>query len=209
MHIYPLSRLVHAQPVGWEDLLNSIEEGKEYAFGWYQPLREAVVSYCQAKGAGRDTIVRIMRSRALSMWGSRGPEVAKANEDAFDKFETLFYPRIRRFQRNLLRDAQKSVNFEGLQLTGAPHFQVIDENDKERYVFLLAAKWKTKDLKAYLELLSIIVQQRFRKPSQTIWCMDLRTGKDFKWSGSSKRMRAKCAKAARLYRRFERTAEVD
>jgi hypothetical protein len=209
MHIYPLSRLVNAQPVGWENLLNSIEEGKEFAFSWYQPLREAVVSYCQARGVGREAIVRIMRTRALAVWSSRGAKVAKANEDAFDMFESRFYPRIKRFQRSFLRDAQTEVPFEGLLLTGAPHFQVVDENNNERFVFLLASKWTTKDLKAYLELLSVIIERRFRKLPKSIWCMDLRTGKDFDWRGSSKRMRTKCAKAARLYKRLGQAPKAE
>jgi hypothetical protein len=202
MHIYPLSRLVNAQPVAWEDLLKSIEEGKEFAFSWYQPLREAVVSYCQAKGSNRDIVEKRMRAQALATWRTNGPKIAKANEDAFEVFESSFFPRIKTFQREFLRDRQTEVPFEGLPITGAPHFKVIDENDKERFVLLLPAKWTRNDVKAYLELLLVIIEAKFPKSSKSIWCMDLRTGKDFKWQGPNKRMRTKCAKAARLFKRF-------
>jgi hypothetical protein len=78
---------------------------------------------------------------------------------------------------------------------------VTDSKGQRRYVFLLASKWEQRDLKAYLELLSIIVAGRFGGSATTIWCMDLRAGKDFKWSSSS-RIRTKCERAANLYARF-------
>jgi len=47
------------------------------------------------------------------------------------------------------------------------------------------------DLKAYLELLAVIIANRFGAPPKSLWCMDLRTGQDFKWR-SSTRIRARC-----------------
>jgi hypothetical protein len=57
VHIYPLSRLVHAPASRWESLLKSIEEGRFQAFSHYLPLREAVVLFCNKAGRGQDQIV--------------------------------------------------------------------------------------------------------------------------------------------------------
>ena len=55
---------------------------------------------------------------------------------------------------------------------------------------LHAADWDHKELKAYLDLLSFIVAHRFDKEPASIWCMNLRTGKD-EVVTESPRMRAR------------------
>ena len=202
VHIYPLSRLVHAAAAEWENELRAIEEGKKYAFGYYLPLREAVVTYCRNDGKRRDQIVKQMTALALSMGGIRGAEAANANDNAFRVFETSFFPRITRFHESFLHtDFKAGCPFEGVTLLGLPHLRVTDDKGGSRYVHLHAAQWEPEDLKAYLELLSVIVENRFKKHADAIWCMDLKSGRDFKWQ-SRPRMRTKCVKAARLYARL-------
>lgn len=184
-------------------MLSSLEEGKDFANRYYLPLREAVVDFCGQRGQGRDAIVRTMGRRALALGGSRAQRIARDNIAAFEVFETMFYPRISKFYRSLLRDHQQGVGFEGIVLTGTPHLVVRDQNDRKRYVFLHPANWKGDELKAYLELLSIIVEQRFQAGAESIWCMNLRSGGDIRWRSSS-RTRQRCAKAARLYARLVR-----
>jgi len=201
VHVYSLSRLVHAPATEWVKMLDSLEEGKDYANRYYLPLREAVVSFCSQKGQGRDAIVSTMVRRAQALGGSRRQGIAMDNEAAFDIFEGCFYPRISKFHRDLLRDRQPGVRFEGVILVGTPHLLVTDEDERKRYVFLHAAKWKEDDLKAYLELLSVILEQRFQACADSIWCMNLRSGRDVRWRSGS-RTRRKCAKAAHLYARL-------
>jgi hypothetical protein len=202
VHIYPLSRLVHASAASWEAELRKIEEGKLHAYRYYLPLREAVVSYCKSKGKKRDSIMLDMQSSAAAISASRGANPVKDNLSAFDIFEEHFYPRVSLFGQSLLRDESKSgCAFEGLILSGLPHFTVVDEGGTTRYVYLHASKWDDDDLKAYLELLSIIIENRFGGSADTLWCMDLRTGKDVKWKSSS-RIRARCMNASRLYVRL-------
>jgi hypothetical protein len=74
------------------------------------------------------------------------------------------------------------------------------------FVFLHPADWKKDELNAYLELLSIIVAQRFAKGPESIWCMNLTTGKDQKWQ-ASRRVRKRCQNAARLYARLVQAME--
>lgn len=202
VHIYSLSRLVHARASDWETQLRAIEEGKKYAFRYYLPLREAVITYCRNRGKRRQDVLTQMHALALSIGGVRGRATAKANDAAFRVFEGNFYPRIQKFRESFLhRDSKLGCDFEGLALLGLPHLRVTDDKDDERFVHLQPAQWSEQDLKAYLELLSIIVEQRFHKSATAIWCMNLKTGKDFKWQ-SGPRLRARCAKAARLYARF-------
>jgi hypothetical protein len=198
VHIYPLSRLVHAPAGEWLGMLRSLEEGKDYANRYYLPMRQAIVEFCVRKGAGKAATVQKMRRLALTLGGSRGPRIARDNEEAFEVFGAEFYPRVGRFRRSLLGERQQRCSFEGVLLVGTPHLMVTDVSDRERYVFLHASSWDEDDLKAYLELLSFIVEQRFDADPKDLWCMNLRTGEDAEWR-PSRRIRAKCAKAASLY----------
>src|SRR5690348_5329631 len=145
-HIYPLSRLVHAGPRAWQRLLTEIEEGSSYAFSYYLPMREAVAQLCASRGRDRNAIVQEMMARAQENRGLRWANRLRDNTNAFDIFETEFFPRIARFRRSYLRDRQEGYDFEGLTLYGAPHLAVTDTDGRTRHVFLHAARWSPDDL---------------------------------------------------------------
>jgi hypothetical protein len=73
---------------------------------------------------------------------------------------------------------------------------------------LHAADWEVNELRAYLDLLSFLINKRFNKAASSIWCMNLRTGKD-EIVRESVRLRAKCEGAARLYGRFVSAMESE
>ena len=201
IHIYPLSRLVHAPAANWEKLLKSIEDGKKRAFSYYLPLREAVVLYCRKQSKGRDRIVSDMLARAKQVGGSRGALVARNNNSAFSSFEAVFYPRIGKYRRDFLRETHSACRFHGVTLVGAPHLEVEDKKGRKRYVVLLPSEWPQDDLKAYLELLAILIEECYGEDSSSLWPMDLRNGVDIKWRTGS-RIRRRCESAARLYGRL-------
>jgi len=201
VHIYTLSRLVHAPAGGWERKIEEIEEGREKAYGYYQPMREAVIAYCAAKAKGRDGIVSRMLEEARSRRHGRGQNPERDNLAAFEIFEAKCYPKIGSFVRSLLRRPQGAgVPFGDIFLQGAPHFHVKDKDGEDRYVFLHPSNWTGDDLKAYLELLSVTVEKGFGEPSTSIWHMNLRSGLVSKHR-SSKRVRQRCVDAARHYAR--------
>lgn len=201
VHIYPISRLVRAPATEWMNKIKSIEEGKEYAYSYYLPMREGIVSFCQKRGKGRTAIVQAMIRRASHGGGRRQIKAVNDNVAAFGVFETNFYPRIKKFQRSFLKERQTGVEFQEVTLIGGPHFLVTDRDNKDRYVFLHAAQWDQENLKTYLELLSIIVDEKFDSSGEDIWCMNLRSGKDEKWRRST-RLRNQCIRAAQLYARL-------
>ena len=200
-HIYTFSRLVHAYPGNWEQLLASMEAGKQFAFSYYLPMREAVVLFCAKRGKDRDVIFQEMIARARNIGGVRGQKMARDNAHAFISFETVFYPKISRFRRNLLREQRTGCEFAGLTLEGGPHFEAADHQGRKRHVFLHAANWSRDDLAAYLELLGIIIEGYYGGDSSTLWVFDLRNGKEIKWQSSS-RVRNRCSGAAKLYARL-------
>lgn len=208
VHILPLSKLVHASPTRWEKLLTDIEEGKTRAYKYYLPLREAVVLFCRKQGEDRERIIRQMIARARGTDAKRGDKIAGANEAAFRVFESAFYPRIQKFQRDFLRDDHPGCAFAGLNIFGHPHLEVIDEHGQERFVVLHASDWTSEELAAYLDLLSILIDRRFGKGPASIWCVSLRTGKDERVRSSS-RLRARCENAARLYSRLITAMETE
>jgi len=202
IHVYPLSRLVHAPARGWEKLLAKIEDEKQRAFAHYLPMREGVVLFCA--GGGRDTekLANEVASRALQMGGvRRGKLMAAGNEAAFRMFVDVFYPEIKKFKRSFLRDSQSGVEFEGILLAGSPHLEVIDKHGNTRYVFLHAAEWESDDLKAYLELLAVVIERKYGASASDLWCMDLKTGETIAFKGS-KRIRKRCVDAAHHFARF-------
>lgn len=198
VHIYRLSKLVHAQPRSWVQLLTTIEEGKRYAFRHYLPMREAVARICASRGAGRDEIVAEMTARARLMPGARPAAIAKDNLRAFETFEAAFLPKIARLRRSLLREKQHQCDFEGVNLQGAPHLEVMDGTGNRRYVFLHAAKWPKQDLTAYLELLNLVVAKAYGGKPDNLWVMDLRAGREVKWRPKPRELK-RCKDAARLY----------
>jgi hypothetical protein len=200
IHIYTLSRLVHAPAAGWEKLIDQIEAGRQKAYAYYLPVREAVVRFCGGGGKDFEEILADMKRRAEVMGGMRGPKVASDNENAFVTFVEEFYPKISKFKRNLLHDTQSGVMLEGVALLGAPHFVAVDQKGETRYVFLYPAKWKPNELKSYLLLLATIVEERYGGMSGQIWCMDLRTGKTVKFKRTA-RLSSRCSAAAKHYAR--------
>jgi hypothetical protein len=202
VHIYTLSRLVHAPAAGWERKIEEIEKGRAKAYSYYQPMREAVIAYCAAGGAGRDQIVARMLAEARRQPRARGQDPERDNLHAFEVFETSCYPKITKFVKSLLRRPQgPGVQFEDVFLFGAPHLEVADRNGEVRYVFLQASDWKEVQVKAYLELLAVVVEKAFGGPASSIWHMNLRTGRVARHR-SSKQVRRRCAEAARHYRRI-------
>jgi hypothetical protein len=121
VHIYTLSRLVNARVGGWERKIREIEQGRRKAYAYYQPMREAVIAYCAAKGKGRDRIVSRMLADARKQPHARGQDPEQDNLAAFEMFETACYPKIGSFVRSLLRYPQGTgTPFEGVLLHGAP-----------------------------------------------------------------------------------------
>ena len=203
VHIYPLSRLVHASPSVWLSQLRAIEENKLFANRYYSPLRDGVVSYCRNGGRRRDHILSHIRAQASLVTAPRGnPE--RDNVAAFQVFVDAFYPKLQGFGKSYLHEDSTGWPFQGVDLLGAPHFTATDSNGRGRYVYLHASKWDDDDLKAYLELLSIIIEGKFHSAPETLWCMDLRNGRDLRWHSSS-RVRSKCANATNLYARLVKT----
>src|ERR1039458_1305198 len=202
VHIYTLSRLVHASASSWERKIQQIEQGRDKAYLYYQPMREAAVAYCATEGEDRDGIVSRMIAQASRQPHGRGQDPESDNLRAFEIFESSCYPKIGAFVGSLLRKPQApGVPFEGVMLLGAPHFQALDENGETRFVFLQASRWLDTELNAYLELLAVIVDKAYGEPPSSIWHMDLRAGTVSRHRPSI-RVAKSCAAAAHHYARM-------
>jgi hypothetical protein len=193
--------LVYASPADWERQLKDIEDGKVNAFNYYHPLREAVVLYCKSKGKRYEEAQHQMETKARLIRAFRRADPVRDNRDAFNSFVDNFYPRIAAFKKSLLKGDQDECNFGAVRLDGTPHFIATDKAGADRYVLLLPSRWEENDTKAYLELLAFIISERYGAPPQSLWCMDLRGGSDFKWKSSS-RVRNQCEKTASHYARL-------
>jgi hypothetical protein len=201
VHIYTLSHLVNARVGGWERMIEDLERGRRSAYAYYQPVREAVVTYCARGGQRREEVVARMIQHARQQPRGRGQDPERDNLAAFEIFESACYPRVGQFVRSLLRQPQAGgVFFSGVWLTGAPHLHVKDKRGRDRYVFLRASLWNEDNLKAYMELLGVVVENTFGAGPENIWHMDLRSGRVTRHR-PSKRVRANCVDAARHFAR--------
>jgi hypothetical protein len=142
VHIYALSKLVHASPGDWESALKAIEQKKRLAYGYYLPLREAVVLHCKTRGKKHDDIVAQLEERARAVIAPKGSDPVRDNMAAFRVFVEKFHPRIGKFHKSLLGgDGGGSCDFAGVRLLGAPHFVAADSDGQDRYyVYLLASR---------------------------------------------------------------------
>lgn len=202
LHLYPLSRLVFARPGQWERILHDIEDDKNRAYGYYQPMREAVIRLCRSGLDRRERVLARLNSDAGNIPTGRNQNPTRDNLLAFEVFERSFYPRIGEFQRSLLRENREGgVVFEGIQLTGLPHFVATDKHNATRYIFLYASQWRPEVLNAYLQLLAEVVRIKYDGDPKSIWCMNLRTGRTEPWK-SRIRVRNSCIDAIRLYCRL-------
>src|SRR6185312_12513381 len=144
---------------------------------YYQPAREAIVRLCLAPKM-KDKIVEALIAKARRVPHGKGSDPVRDNVKAFECFEQAFLPDIRSFREHYLRtESRGGVPFEGVSITGLPHFAATDNDGKERYAFLYPSAWTSKDLAAYLEILGFIIEKKFKKDASSIWCMNLRTGK--------------------------------
>jgi hypothetical protein len=201
VHIYTLSRLVHAPAAEWERKINAMESGRERAYAYYQPMREAIVRYCAESGKGREKIVERMLADARQLSCANGQNPAEDNLAAFETFESAFYPKLGKYIGNYLRSKQNGgTPFEGIRLGGLPHLKVQDDEGRERFVFLYPSNWRNDELKAYLELLSVVLEVNFGASGDHIWCMNLRTGKTHRYRPGI-RERESCVRAAQHYAR--------
>lgn len=201
LHIYQFSQLVHANPARWERMLQRMEQDKDKAYKYYQPMREAVARLC-AGVQSREQILRRLRADAEQIRPGKGQDPVRDNIRAFEAFEVNFIPRMGKFIRSLLReDQQGGIPFNGMNITGYPHLEVEDKRGSKRFVFLYPSKWEEDDLKAYLEMLAEIVRVRFAVGPKSLWCMGLRDGKTVPWK-PSKLVQRRCVDAAQHYCRL-------
>jgi len=209
IHIYPFSRLIHAPAARWEKLLKALEEKENIVYLYYQPAREAIVKLTASSGKRRDSIFVEMQARAAAVVHSPSQNPVRDNTKCFETFEETFLPKISSFVQSLIRRKHFGTSFGGVILKGLPHMEVIDQKGKSRLVYLYPSNWSDKELDAYLELLTIIIEAEFEAEASDLWCMDLRRKQTVKRSKSKVRTRKACNDAAQHFVRLRSLAEVD
>lgn len=202
IHIYPLSRLVGAPAAKWEKILAELEEKQKRLFSYYGASREACVRLSSSGNRERDAIMHDMIATANATPHAPWQDIVNDNIRAFVSFEKSFLPKIKSFDASLLRLPKgEGTNFNGINLHGSPHMIVKDRRGRTRYAYLHPSDWTDDCLKAYLELLTIVVEDQFGGTAGDLWWMDLRTGKTIPWKSSAK-TRRECRDAIKHYMRF-------
>ncbi len=202
IHIYPFSRLIGASAAKWEKLISDLEAKEKIVYLYYQPVREAIVKFTANGGLNRRDIYDEMSQRAADVIHTGTQDPVRDNQSCFVSFEKNFFPKIKAFERSLLKVPQiEGTFFSGLILKGLPHMVVLDGKAKRKFVYLYPSSWKDHELDAYMELLTIIVESEFGADAADIWCMGLKRGKTIPRPRSKARTRQACREAAKHFKR--------
>src|SRR5262249_52355470 len=132
-HIYLLSRLAFADATDWQKILKELRQGRKSMFWSYKPLRNGAFSLASRSSQDTKEIYGSVANLAMKAGGER---CQKANVQALQKFENLFLPDIVKAQKTFMESPQAPVDFGPIQLVGGPHFSVLDNNSREKFVYL-------------------------------------------------------------------------
>jgi hypothetical protein len=198
VHIYEFSRLVSAPAGSWLRILRRLEEDRPWISRYYEPLRVGAVALCRPNAKSFDSVRAMVERLARTVKAAPHQDPVTDNLRAFDCFASVFRPQVGEFVRDFLASSNPLTIFEGIALKGAPHMQVRDLKKRNRFVFLYASNWEESELRAYLELLTIVIEDKYRGKASDLWCMNLRDGELVEWKKSAKLIRRSCVEAAQL-----------
>jgi len=198
MQISTLSAL-HGRPVvDWERYLESLDSGQALIPAWYKPMTQACVA--AARGSARSSTV--LESGLASLpTRPQTPSIVMTSRAAFAHFTTHVVPKLGKFERSLLSDRQLST-WNGYELTGQVHFECQATRATPRYCSVLASAWSAEQLKAHVELLSILCEVRYGASRSEVGLFDLRNGHLHRPGSSYVRLRNQLEKTMRHLQRL-------
>jgi hypothetical protein len=200
VHVHQLSRLAFAQVTNWDRILAELEAGRNQMFWSYKPLRAGAFRLLGAKESPQ--IQEIYQGVAALAQRSGGPKCATANVKALQVFENRFVSIIQAPKDNYMELVGPGVDFAGAELIGGLHFSVLDKGAGKRFVYLHPSRWKEEQTEAFCELLTVILEKKFKAGARDLWFLDLRKGVRLPWPKSKVRVRRKCEQAAKLLARL-------
>lgn len=162
-------------------------------------MRQGAIQLTGRRGQDNGAIYASVGNLALQSGGER---CKAANIRALEAFETAFLPDISGTAKNLMQARERPVDFGVVELIGGPHFTAVDRSSKERYVYLHPSQWKDLEVKAFCELLTVVVEKRFAAKDRDVWFLDLRGRRRIRWA-SKRLIRRKCRQAAELLVAFQ------
>jgi hypothetical protein len=199
LHIHQLSRLAFAQVTDWNRILNELESARKQMFWSYKPLRSGAFNLLQA--ADSEQAQEIYRSVAELAKRAGGAKCAHANVAALQVFESRFLRSIHSPKDNFMEFTAPGVDFGGAELVGGPHFSAVYKTSEIKFVYLHPSRWEEDQTEAFCELLTVVLEKKFKAGAHDLWFLDLRSGKRIPWR-SKRRVRRKCEQAARLLARL-------
>lgn len=172
MHIYVISRVHGKSPTKWRQTLAQLRRSREYFPLPYAPLRLALASELRQVGSGEQVL-----EAGLANLHNRpqGATIRDRSRAAFRNFVAQFRPQIDRLEEDytLPRSAVDPITYSGHQLRGSFHFRVRDNEGNSRLVFAHASGWDEQEVDAYLELLTLISEERHAGNRDDVWFLDL------------------------------------
>jgi hypothetical protein len=200
IHIYVLSKLTFADVTDWRKIMKGLRGGRKGMFWSYKPLREGAYRMAAEKNHDATAIYTDVANLAQRAGGDR---CRKANVAALKTFEARFLPRIESAESNFMATAEYPVDFGEVQLIGGPHFSVRDADGEKRYIYLHPSHWGEPEVSAFCELLTVVVEERWRATAKDVWFLDLRSGRRVAWNSPKKLVRRKCKQAAEFLVAFQ------
>ncbi len=197
VHISSLSALVDAPATRWHRILEQLRRSQRTRFFTYKPVRQAVA---QTLGGGTGVDLNKVWQRLRQDAQQGGQRQLSANVNRFQMFLDRFCRQIQALQRDLMAGAegQDPISVGRLLVSGGPHLLVTDLAGHSRYLYLHCSAWDSDKVRAFCELLTMVLEQKYQAKAGALWVMDLQKGKEIDYLRSRPRVRKKCIAAANL-----------
>lgn len=203
MHIYPISRLYRKQATSWNRMIDDLEKGREIMLSQYIHLRRAAVAELVKPGSGKAILEQGLAGRATtpSQLAIRRKSLA-----ALKVFRSKFVPLLGELRDNFLDDSYRPgpAKFGKYSIEGRFHFSVELDDGTNKFVYLHTSDWDKDETVSFIELLTVIGEDRHDCGREDVWFIDLQAKQIVPPAKSFKRLRGDLQKVIQLADRIQR-----
>jgi hypothetical protein len=201
VHIQVLSRLFRREAPAWEAEIKAAADGRDVMWSLYRGLRRAISAEMNVSGSGPETLERFLRRLAST---PSNDTVRRKSRAALDLFEREILPHILLVEQDFVADEIQfaPVQFGGVLLKGGFHALLSYRDLRPKLVYFHASEWTENQTQSFVELLTIIAEDRHGMSREDVLFLDLAQNKVIKPAVRFERLRRELIKTARHYARL-------
>lgn len=190
---FQVAQLAYADVVTFKRVLAANERDLGYRVNAYRPARRAIRHFHLTQDF--EALCKTIADLRLNERERDGHARAHArnNAEVLERYAESFTRPFRPLLRYVPGPfATLKTSFDGMEISGKPHFSVKPPGGHERFVYLLLAKeWTPERKSLFVGLLSEIVSESLGVDPRHVEGWDCRTGRKIIRSGLGQRQRAR------------------